>query len=284
MPILRYDVFIGFTLVDGGSIEWKWKDGREYCVDNMGSDYYSINAEEKQSNVESTAIANGVSQKCWGGLSDDLGTGDWLWVDGEERMNYSNWKGGARPDPSDSLIKIILRIDKDSGNSQFGKWDASSSVRNGVNCVLCTSASSNSNVTEEECLDVVTQLNETVTRQGEVITQLDKTVTLQSEEISLQSEMITQLNETVTRQNEKVMDIFEQIMNEIESLRDDMELCSFALFYPFLPPFYIYLSLPRSLRAPNSVSNALSNSHLTIRVLHGTIRRPRMQRRYIGDK
>ncbi len=48
-----------------------WTEGRNYCIDELGTDYFSINSGEKQQKVEEVAEDNSVEYPAWTGFTDD---------------------------------------------------------------------------------------------------------------------------------------------------------------------------------------------------------------------
>ncbi len=108
-----------FTIVFDETAPWtSWKRARAYCVDELGTDYYAINSDLKQTKVKLLALEKGLTAKAWTGLNYD--GSKWLWSDGSKSLGYSNWL--TVPTDPDTFSKVALSFDKNAPN--FGKWKA----------------------------------------------------------------------------------------------------------------------------------------------------------------
>ncbi len=88
-----------FVIVpSGGEGIWNWENGRKYCKEEIGTDYYAINTLEKHVEVMVTGHKNGVSSFAWIGLTDEEIEGRWKWVDGSATKEYFNWRRGEVPE------------------------------------------------------------------------------------------------------------------------------------------------------------------------------------------
>ncbi len=98
-----------------GQTTWTWEEGRDYCINQIQSDYFIINTRSKALRLEALAIEkeNTVDVPAWIGLTDEGEEGTWLWIDGSPTNDYENWKR-RQPTLEDIPLKnhAMIRFDQ----------------------------------------------------------------------------------------------------------------------------------------------------------------------------
>ncbi len=56
--------------------------GRKYCIEELGTEYYAINSDSKQTRVELVASENGLTDRACTGFNHDAINSEWNWSDG----------------------------------------------------------------------------------------------------------------------------------------------------------------------------------------------------------
>ncbi len=122
---------IEFTIVFDETTPWtSWKSAKDYCKNELGTNFYAINSDLKQMKVNSLAWDEGLTDRAWVGLYYD-GT-EWLWSDGSPTLGYSNWL--TVPTDPDAFSKVVLLFNKNE--TDFGKWKARRPSTDG-NIIVC---------------------------------------------------------------------------------------------------------------------------------------------------
>ncbi len=141
---------IGFVVVDGEGVFYKWDEAVDYCQNEFAKPLYTVNSALKQSKVEELATEKGVNIKAWVGLTDDISPYQmWVWVDGQNTNGYSNWRQG-NPAADAQRTKTALRLDRTGAT--YGQWDPTNKIVNNVGAIVCRGSRKHSLSSSLACL------------------------------------------------------------------------------------------------------------------------------------
>ncbi|XP_056312141.1 macrophage mannose receptor 1-like isoform X2 [Danio aesculapii] len=106
--------------------EMSWEDAMNYCSAHF-SRALCLESENDQTETQRELNRNNISAPVWVGLRQSRLFGFWIWINGLEVGNWTNWKGGMAPEAA--LSQHCAAMEKVNGQYTLTDKDCRSTFR-----------------------------------------------------------------------------------------------------------------------------------------------------------
>ncbi|XP_073805202.1 lymphocyte antigen 75 [Danio rerio] len=107
--------------------EMSWEDAMNYCSSQQFSGALCLESENDQTETQRELNRNNISAPVWVGLRQSCPFGFWMWINGLEVGNWTNWRGGKAPEAS--LSQHCAAMEKVNGRYTLTDKDCRSTFR-----------------------------------------------------------------------------------------------------------------------------------------------------------
>ncbi len=122
-----------FIIVDSQeTVSWTRANGRKFCQNVLGTDYFSINSLQRQVEVMKVAYKHGIEAMAWIGLTGKLEEGAWKWVDKSPTHNFFFWQNDDLPPVDVRRNHARIRFDEFGSGWRHSKGTKTNEV------LICT--------------------------------------------------------------------------------------------------------------------------------------------------
>ncbi|XP_073802839.1 macrophage mannose receptor 1-like [Danio rerio] len=118
---LCYKSFIHVSLA-----EMSWEDAMNYCSSQF-SGALCLESENDQTETQRELNRNNISAPVWVGLRQSCPFGFWMWINGLQVGNWTNWRGGKAPEAA--LSQHCAAMEKVNGRYTLTDKDCRSTFR-----------------------------------------------------------------------------------------------------------------------------------------------------------
>ncbi|XP_073803000.1 secretory phospholipase A2 receptor-like [Danio rerio] len=106
--------------------EMSWEDAMNYCSSQF-SGALCLESENDQTETQRELNRNNISAPVWVGLRQSRLFGFWMWINGLQVRNWTNWKGGKAPEAA--LSQHCAAMEKVNGRYTLTDKDCRSTFR-----------------------------------------------------------------------------------------------------------------------------------------------------------